>query len=100
MVANLVEAASRVRQHGVNLAGVGSQVIAGNCRTTIAARDIVEQPFELVNVMFDGLPEVRIGSVLAADLLKCPLPLSGVETLGECATLAAFVAFPQVSRRV
>ena len=87
-------------QHGVDLAGIGGQVVAGDDRPPIAARYVVKQPFKFMNVVFDGLPEVRIGTVFAAYFFERALPLRGVEALSESAALAAFIALPQVSRRV
>src|SRR5690348_3598875 len=92
---SLVEAPGGVRQHGVDLAGVGGQVVAGDGRSAITARNIIEQPFELVNIVFDGLLELRIGAVFATDFFERSLPLGGVEPLGESAALATFIALPQ-----
>ena len=77
-------------------AGIGGQVVAGDDRPPIAARYVVKQPFKFMNVVFDGLPEVRIGTVFAAYFFERALPLRGVEALSESAALAAFIALPQV----
>src|SRR5438876_2958263 len=69
----LVKPAGGVGQHGVHLAGVGSQVVAGHSRTAIAPRNIVEEPFEFVNVVLNGLAKLRIGPIFVAYFLKCPL---------------------------
>src|SRR5437764_1759707 len=87
---SLIEAPGGVRQHGVDLAGIGGQVVAGHGRSAITARNVVEQAFELVDIMFDGLPELRIGAVFAADFFERSLALGGVEPLGESAALATF----------
>src|SRR5262249_32401239 len=97
---SLVEAAGGVCQHRVDLAGIGGQIIAGYGRPTIAARYVVKQPLELMNVVFDGLPEVRIGTIFAANFFKRPLPLGSIEPLCKRAALAAFVALPEVGRGI
>src|SRR5580704_6170129 len=52
----LVEPPRRMRQHGVDLAGVGGQVVARYRHAAVAARHVVEQAFELVDILFHGLP--------------------------------------------
>jgi hypothetical protein len=74
---------------------------SGNCaprRAAIAARDVVEQPLELVDVLFDGLPEFRIGAIFAADFVERLLALGRVEAPGEQAAFAALIALPQGRR--
>src|SRR5260370_35913468 len=56
----LIKSAGGVGQHGVHLAGVGGQVVARPNRTAIAARDIVEQPLEFVQVGLNGLATLRL----------------------------------------
>ena len=66
---------ARMRQHGVDLAGVRGQVgFARYRRAAIAARHVVEQTLELVEVLLDGLPELGIGAIFAADFVErlCP----------------------------
>src|SRR4029077_9553714 len=53
-----------------------------------------------MNVVFDRLPEVRIGTIFAAYFFERPLPLGGVEPLCKRPAFAAFIALPQVGRRV
>src|ERR1700733_15520085 len=91
-----VEAARGMCQHGVDLAGIGNEIIAGHCRTAIAPRNIVEQPFELVDVVLDGLAKFGIGSVLVANFVERLLARLRIEGPGESATLAPLIAFPQV----
>ena len=74
----LVETAGGVRQQGVDLAGIRGQVIAQHGRPAIAALDVLQQPFELVNVLFDGLPEFGIGAVFAANFVERLLTLGRV----------------------
>src|SRR6516164_839942 len=92
---SLVEPAGGVRQHGVDLAGIGGQIIACDCRIPIAARNVVKEPFKFVDVMFHCLAKLRIGAVLVANFLECPLPLAGVEALCERAAFAPFIPLPE-----
>src|SRR5262249_61433242 len=62
----------------------------------IAARYIVEQPLEFVNIVLDRLTKIRIGPVFTAYLLKCALPLGSIKTLGEDTALAALIVIPQI----
>src|SRR5262249_31317372 len=78
----------------------GGPIIAGCGRPAIAARYVVKQPLELMNVVFDGLPEVGIGTIFATNFFKRPLPLGSIEPLCKRAALAAFVALPQVGRGI
>src|ERR1051326_1033321 len=92
----LLEPSRRVRQHGVDLAGVGGQVIARHSGAAVAARHVVEQAFELMDVVLDGLPEFRIAAVFVANLLERPLALRGVELAAAEAAFAALIALPQL----
>src|SRR5580704_17184705 len=96
----LVESSRRVRQHGVDLAGVRGEIIARHGRAAIAARDVVEEPLELMDIVLDGLPELGIGAVLVADFIERLLALERVKAFGEYAALTALIALPQLDRRV
>src|SRR6516165_5763179 len=97
----LLEAPSGMREHRVDLAGVGGEIVARHRRTALAARHVVDEPLELVDVLLHGLPELGVAAILAADFLECLMPLSGVEAAAEQAiTLAALVALPQLGRGV
>ena len=60
----LLEPSRGMRQHGVHLAGVRSQVVARHRSAAFAARHVVEQPLELVDILLDGLPELGVGAYL------------------------------------
>ena len=79
----LVEPSGGVRQHGVDLAGVRREVIAHHRRAAVAARNILQEPLEFVDVLLDGLPELGIGAVLAANFIERLLTLGRVEATGE-----------------
>ena len=89
-----------MRQHGIDLAGVRSEIVPDHRGAAVAARHVVEQAFELVDIMLDGLPEFRIGAVFAANFVECLLALGGVEAPGEQAAFAAFVTLPQIGGRL
>ena len=90
----LIEPAGGMRQHSVDLACVRRQIIAHDRRAAITARDIVEQPLELVDILLDSLPELGIAAVFAANLVECLLALGRIQATGEQAALAALVPLP------
>src|SRR5580704_17175529 len=92
----LFEPPGRVRQHGVDLAGLRGEIGARHHRAAVVARHVVEQPLELGDVAVDRLLELAVGAVALADLLERALPLHGVEALGEHVAFAALVAVPQL----
>src|SRR5262245_62535057 len=96
----LIEPAGRVRQHGVDLAGLRREIRARHHLAAVVARDLVKQALELGNVAIDRLHELAVGAIFAADLLERALALHGVELAGEHIALAALVAVPQLGRRL
>src|SRR5262249_21669846 len=92
----LIESARGVGPHCVNFSRIGTQIVSCHRGTAIAARFIVEQPLEFVNIVLDRLTKIRIGPVFTAYLLKCALPLGSIKTLGEDTALAALIAIPQI----
>src|SRR5579859_7493675 len=61
----LIEAAGRVRQHGVDLAGFRGQIGARHHLAAVVARDLFEQPLKLADVAVDRLLELAVGAILA-----------------------------------
>src|SRR4029077_12164211 len=60
-----------------------------------AARGVVEEAFELVDIVLHGLPELRIRTIFVAYFVERLLALQRVEAAREDAALAAPVALPQ-----
>ena len=61
----LLEAPSGMREHRVDLAGVGGEIVARHRRTALAARNVVDEPLELVDVLLHGLPELGVAAIFA-----------------------------------
>src|SRR4051812_6869530 len=70
-----VEAAGRVRQHGVDLAGFRGEVRARHHLTAVVARHLLEQPLELADIAVHRLLELAVGAVFATDLVERLLAL-------------------------
>src|SRR5215470_7343057 len=92
----LIEAAGRVRQHSVNLAGLRGEIGPRHHLAAIVARDLIEQALELGDVAVDRLRELAIGAIFAADLLERALTLHRIELAREHIALAALVAVPEL----
>src|SRR5712671_1002534 len=98
--AALVEASGRVRQHGVDLAGLRGEIGPRHHLAAVVARDLFQQPLELADIAIHRLLELAVGAIALADLVERLLALHGVEPLGEHVALAAIVAVPQLGRGV
>src|SRR5205085_1318679 len=62
----LVEAPRRVRQHGVDLAGIRGEIAARRRLPALILRDLVQQPLELTDIAVDGRLELAIAAVPVA----------------------------------
>src|SRR3954468_24511220 len=91
-VSHLPQPSRRMREQGVDQAGLRGQVAAQGLRAAILAGDFVEQAFELVYVAVDGLLEGAVGALFAGDLVERLLAGRRIEPLGEGLALAALVA--------
>src|SRR2546421_6740254 len=98
--AGLFESPRRVRQHGVDLAGIRSEVAARGRLAALVLRDLVQQPLEFADIAVDSRLEFAVAAVSVADFLKRLLPLQGVEAAREHIAFAALVALPQLGRSV
>src|SRR5262245_27820452 len=98
--AALLEAAGRVRQHGVHLAGIRGEVRARRRLAALILRDLIQQPLELRDIAVDRHFELAIGPVAVADLVERLLALHRVKPAREYVAFAALVAVPQLGRRV
>ena len=81
-------------EHGIDLARFRGEISARHHLTAIVARDLFEQPLELVDVTVDCLLELAIGAIALADVVKGALTLQRVEATGKDVALAAVVAVP------
>src|SRR6185437_9353736 len=90
----LVEPPGRVRQHGVDLAGLRGEVCAHHHLAAVVARDFLEQPIELADIAVHRQLELAVGTVFLTDLVERLLTLQGVEPAGEHIAFAALVAVP------
>src|SRR5262249_62422693 len=95
-----IEATSRMGQHGIDLAGFRREV--GSCHhlSTIVARNLVEQPFEFVDVTIHGVLELAVRAILLADVVERLLTLQGIEPAGEDVGFPSFVAVPKGGPRI
>src|SRR5579884_3963603 len=96
--ARSIETSRRMREHGVDLAVLGGEIGAGDDLAAVVARDLLEQPFEFLDIAVDRLLEFPVGTIFAADLVEGLLSLQRVEPPREHVALAALVAVPQVDR--
>src|SRR5258707_315610 len=69
-IRRLSQPSRRMREQGVDEAGLRGQVAAQRLRTAILAGNLVEQAFELGDVAVDRLLEVAVGAVFAGDLIE------------------------------
>src|SRR5258705_11182295 len=84
----LSQPSRRMREQGVDEAGLRGQVAAQRLRTAILAGNLVEQAFELGDIAVDRLLEVAVGAVFAGDLIESLLAGRRVEPRREGLALA------------
>src|SRR5262245_15006957 len=91
-----IEATRRMGQHGIDLASFRREI--GSCHhlSAIVARNLVEQPFEFIDVTIHGLLELAVHAILLADVVECLLTLQGIESAGEHVAFPTLVAVPKV----
>src|SRR4029077_16118052 len=77
----LPEPSRRMREQGVDEAGLRREVAAQRLGPAILARDLVEQALELGDVTVDRLLEIAVGAVLAGDFVKRLLAGGRIEAL-------------------
>src|SRR5665213_1272141 len=94
------EPSRRMREQGIDHAGLGGEVAAQHRGAAFVARDLVEQALELGDVAVDGLLEVAVGAVFAGDFVERLLAGRGVEPFGEGLALAALIAIPHLGSEI
>src|SRR2546429_2466285 len=95
-----VETTGRVGEHGIDLAGLRSEIGPRQHLVAVVARDLLEQPLELADIAIDGAAEIAVGAIALADFLERLLALQGVKLAREYVAFAALVAIPQLGCRV
>src|SRR3954452_16280582 len=91
-VSNLPQPSRRMREQGVDEAGLRGQVTAQRLWAAILAGDFVEQALELGDVAVDRLLKAAVGAVFAGDFVKSLLAGRRIKPLGEGLALAALIA--------
>src|SRR3984957_20564746 len=96
----LPEPSRRMREQGVDEAGLRGEVAAQHLGAALVARALVEQALELGDVAVDRLLEVTVGAIFAGDLVEGLLSRRRIEPLGESLALAALIAIPHFGGEV
>ncbi len=86
-----------MREHRIDLAGLRREIGARQSVVAVVTADIREQTLELLDIAIDRDPEIRIGTVAAADFLERLGAASDVEPAREGATFATTITIPCVS---
>src|SRR5882724_10404953 len=66
----LSQPSRRMREQGIDEAGLGGEVATKHRRPAFVARDLVEQSLELGDVAVDRLLEVAVGAIFAGDFVE------------------------------
>src|SRR2546423_4758679 len=77
-VGPLLEAAGRVRQHGVHLAGIRGEIVARGRLAALILRHLIQQPLELRDIAVDRRLELAVATIAVANLVERLLPLHRV----------------------
>src|ERR1700730_7445460 len=96
----LPQPSRRMREQGVDEAGLRGEVAAKDRGSSVVARDVIEQALKLGNVTVDGLLEAAVGAVLAGDLIEGLLAGRRVEPFCKGLALAALIAIPHLGGEV
>src|ERR1700676_158898 len=96
----LPQPSRRMREQGVDEAGLRGEVAAKDRGSPVVARHVIEQALELGNVTVDGLLEAAVGAVLAGDLIESLLAGRRVEPFCKGLALAALIAVPHLGGEV
>ncbi len=59
-----------MRQHGVDLAGVGGEVALRQRLVAVVAGHVVQELFEIADIAVDGGAELRLAVIFALDLVE------------------------------
>ena len=67
---DLVQATSCMGKHGVDLARIGRQIHLSHHMIAIILRDLMEQSFKVIDVIFNSFAELALALIFAANFVR------------------------------